>query len=260
MTAGISPPSAALLDRAFALLSAFEDGDEWLGLADLCDRTGLPKSTVHRLAATLVQLGVMTRGPSGYGLGRRLFELGCRVSNERRLRELAIPYMEELYETTHETVHLAVLDGADVLYLEKLHGRQARPVPTAIGGRVPAACTGLGKAMLAYADRDQAISLVQRGLPRRSQYSITDGNVFWSQLQEIRRVGVAFDREEAVLGVVCAAAPIIDRHRRPVGAISVSGPSANIDLDALGRKVRAVGEALSRLWSGGRSAGQTRTA
>lgn len=255
MTNGVSRPSAALLDRAFALLAAFEDDDEWLGLADLCHRTGLPKSTVHRLSATLIHLGVMTRGASGYGLGRRLFELGCRVSSERRLRELAIPFMEDLYETTHETVHLAVLDGTDVLYVEKLHGRKAHAVPSAIGGRVPAPCTGLGKAMLAFSGRDQATSLLQRGLPRRSQYSITDGNVFWKQLQEIRRAGIAFDREEAVLGVVCAAAPILDRQGRAVGAISVSGPSVNTDLDSLGRKVRLVGETLSRLWSSSPSAG-----
>lgn len=245
----IEGPSAskALLDRAFALLGAFDDGDEWLGLSELCRRTGLPKSTVHRLASTLVELGVMTRGAAGYGLGRRLFELGSKVSGERRLRELAMPFMEDLYESTHETVHLAVLDGTDVLYVEKIHGRAARAVPSWIGGRVPAACTGLGKAMLAYASRERATALVRGGLPRLSRHSITDANVFWTQLQQIRRAGVAFDREEAVLGVVCAAAPILDRHGIAVGAISVTGPSSSIRLDGIGRRVRDAGEALSLL-------------
>lgn len=246
-TAGSSPPNA-VLERAFGVLAAFDGSDGTLSLSELRDRTDLPKSTVHRLASSLVELGMLRRVAGGYVLGRRLFELGSRVSAERRLRELAIPFMEDLYETTHETVHLGVLDQEDVLYVEKIHSRSARNVPSWVGGRVPASCTGLGKAMLAHADADAIARVLRSGLPRRSCYSITDANVFRAELERVRRTGVAFDREESVLGVVCVAAPIVDVTGAAVGAISVTGPNSRIDIDRLAPAVRSTGKSLTALW------------
>lgn len=246
MNSDESSPPNAVLERAFAILAAFEGGEETLSLSELRARTDLPKSTVHRLANSLVELGVLRRASGGYGLGRRLFELGSLATSERRLRELAIPFMEDLYETTHETVHLAVLDKVDVLYVEKIHSRGARSIPSWVGGRVPATCTGLGKAMLAYADT--VTTVLRAGLPRRSCYSITDAGVFLAELEAVRRTGVAFDREESILGVVCAAAPILGINDVPVGAISVTGPTSRIDIDQLAPAVRAAGKSLTALW------------
>ena len=103
-----------------------------------------------------------------YQLGLKLFELGNSVARQRELREAALPFMEDLYEATHETIHLGVLDDAEVLYVEKIAGRRGCTVPTTLGTRKPLYCTGLGKAILAYSTPQLVQAVIQNGLPRRT--------------------------------------------------------------------------------------------
>lgn len=236
----------SVLERAFSILDCFQVEDHSLSLSDLSKRTGLPKSTVHRLAGTLVQWRALERVGDRFRLGMRLFELGELVPQQRELRDAAIPFMEDLYEATHETVHLGVLDGTDVVYVQKIAGHQGAPAPSRVGGRMPAYCTGVGKAVLAFSAPPLVEHVIEAGLKQRTPYTITTGQVFRQQLAEIRKRGIAFDREENTLGIACAAAPVFVAPGRVVAGLSVTAPTRRRDPESIGVAVRTAALALSR--------------
>jgi DNA-binding IclR family transcriptional regulator len=233
----------ASVHKAFALLAAFSvDDSKVLSLGELAARTGLPKPTAHRLAKSLVDVNVLERVDGGYQLGMTLFELGGLVWRRRDLREAALPFMEDLYEATHQMVHLAVLDNTEVVYLEKIQGHGQLRVPSAVGRRMPAYCTGVGKALLAHAG---TVSLNTKELVRRTPYTITAKGLLARELAKIRSTGVAIDREESALGISCVAAPVMVDDSA-VAAISVTGPPSRIDVDTLVPAVRTAALALGR--------------
>jgi len=210
----------SVLGRALVLLDAFENENE-LRLTELANRTGLPKATAHRIVAQLVERQWLERDGSHVRLGVRVFELGSFVSYHRELREAAVPFMADLFEATHEAVHLAVRAGLDVLYIEKISGHRMLPVPTRVGGRMPLHCTGLGKAMLAYASDQVLDAVIQRGLPQRTSHTITNPDQLRRELLEVRRSGIAFDMEESAYEIRCVAAPVFGVGHQ-LGAISVT--------------------------------------
>ena len=219
-------PDTSVIGRVFALLRAFsQSGRAELSLAQLTKSTGLPKSTIHRTVGQLLEADVLERTAHGYRLGLAMFELGSLVPRQRRLREVALPYMEDLYELTHETIHFGVLDQNEVLYIERIHGHESVDCATRIGGRMPLHCTGLGKSLLAWCADTMVEDVVRAGLPRRTPYTITQSARLREDLAEIRKRGLALDREEAVPGVNCVAAPILNRSNGPVAAISVTARS-----------------------------------
>ena len=210
-----------VLNRAVDVLTAFTRGPGTvLSLAELARRTGLPKPTLHRLLATLDALCLVERTANGYQLGIRLFELGEHVPRKQRLREAALPFLQDLFEASHDTVHLAVLDGTDVVYLERIRGHHSVKPASRVGGRLPAFCTGVGKAQLAFVP-DAIAAVMAMPLVARTAYTVTDHQVLAAQLERVRETGIAFDREENTIGVVCVAAPILV-DGRPVGAVSVT--------------------------------------
>lgn len=216
----------SVLGRAMAILSAFGQEDQGLPLAELVRRTGLPKTTTHRLLAELVALRLLERDADGrHRLGSRLFELGMHASVERRLLEVAMPFLQDLYGRTQETVHLGILEGHEVVYVAKLGGHRQARSPSRIGGRMPLHCTAIGKVLLAHSGTDLLERVVAGGLERRTPHTITAPGLLRRQLDEALRTGVAFEREESTLGLVCVAAAVLDRDDRPVAAISVTGPT-----------------------------------
>ncbi len=237
--------------KALALLDAFENIDTSLGVSELARRTHLPKSTAFRLLAILEQRQLVERQGTRYCLGTRLFELGHRVSycRPRALRDSAVPFLSDLYELTHETVHLGVLDGTDVLYLEKLFGHQRVKAPSAVGARVPAYCSALGKALLAVSDPDATHATLARGLQPRTGYTIIAPALFSQELDTVRSRGVAFDREESSVGVNCVAAPIHARNGRLLGAVSVCGATGRFNPQDYASSVlhvaRGIGNAIA---------------
>lgn len=237
-----------LLERIFDILESFHPNDVSLPLAVLARRAGLPKPTVHRLAARLVQLGMLGRTAEGqYYLGVRLFKLGALEPSSRVLREIAVPYMEDLFEAFHQTVHLAMLDGSDVLYIERVGGHDERALPTRVGGRFPAHASALGKVLMAYGDPS---SRPNGGTLRRiGPRTVTDHSLLEQQLVAIRREGVAVEYEESVRGVCCVAGPIMARCGLSVGAVSVTGSVHRMDIQriahAVRRAVRGATEALA---------------
>ncbi len=230
-----------------AILDAFGPEQPDFSLAELAVRSGLPKSTSHRILALLEAWRGVERSASGrYRLGIKLFELGGLVQDRLRLREVALPYMEDLLATTREMVHLAKLDGGDVLYIERLVSHRSVRTPSRVAGRVPAACTGVGKAILAFSPAEVVKSVIAAGLPAMTPYSITNPVMFLETLERVRRTGVSFDREEAGMGLACVAAPIFSHSGSVVAAMSVSGPVGRISPEGLVPAIRAATLAVSR--------------
>ena len=189
------PPS--VLGKADALLGAFAvDDDQELGLSELARRTGLAKATVHRLATELVTLDYLERSGTRFRLGCRLFELGQRVPRPAVLREAARPFMEDLLIATHETIHLAVRDGHEVLYVEKLAGRRRVAAPSRVAGRMPLHCTATGKAILAFSPPDVQARVLESRLARRTPFTITDPRALGAELRRVAHDGLAVEMEE----------------------------------------------------------------
>jgi IclR family acetate operon transcriptional repressor len=182
-------PPKSVLGRALTLLTAFRPGDAELTLAELARRTGLPKPTAHRMLAELAEWNVVERTPHGIRLGMRLFELGQLAPLQRGLREAAAPFLSDLFEATHETVHLAVPDGLDVVYVQKLPGRHGPQISSRIGGRMPVYCTGVGKAMLAFAPPERLAAVVAAGLARRTPRTVVAPGLLAEELARIRERG-----------------------------------------------------------------------
>jgi DNA-binding IclR family transcriptional regulator len=183
---------SAVIDRISLVLDAF-DGPGRLTLAQLVRRTGLPRSSAHRMLERLVQLRWLRRSGRDYELGMRLVELGSLAVHQDRLVRAARPLLDELHRATGLVVHLAVLDGPDVVYLEKVGDRFASAIATRVGGRQPAHCTAVGKAMLAFCEDDPGVDL----RARKTRYSISGSSQLASELTKVRAHGVAFEREES---------------------------------------------------------------
>lgn len=236
---------AGVLGRATALLAAFDEDSPLLGVSELSRRTGLAKSTVHRLAGELCACRLLTRDGTGYRLGEWLFELGRLVPTHRTLSETAQPIMEDLREATHERVHLAVLDGTDVVYVNILGGA-AMGLTSRVGGRLPAHATGVGKVILAYSSRAVIESCVTAGLPQLTERTISTSEALELELRKIRSIGMALEAGESHEGVACVAAPVFGANRAIVAGLSLTGPVDQIDPLVLGPAVRTAAFVLSR--------------
>lgn len=217
---------AGSLPRAVRILDAFGPDGRELRLVDIAQRTGLAKTTTHRLTTAMTQLRLLERTADGrFRLGGRLFELGMLASVERDLIEVSMPFLQELSERTRETVHLGIREGTEVVYVLKIGGHRQAAMPSRIGGRMPLNCTAIGKVLLAYADRALIDQVLAGPLPRRTPHSITAPGLLGQQLAQIVAQKVAYEQQEAALGVVCIAAPVLDAADRPLAAVSIAGAS-----------------------------------
>lgn len=236
-----------ILQRTFDVLGAFCQGNaKHLSLAEVARRSGLPKSTAHRILSSLVDLGAVERQAQAYRLGLRMFEIGEHVPRKRDLREAALPFMEDLYEVTHETVHLAVLDGTEVLYIERIQGHhKQRQLASRVGGRLPAHCTGVGKALLAFTPDSAAAVVREANLRALTPYTITSPRLLLQELTAIRQTHISIDRDESAVGIHCVATPIVVGGSA-VAAMSVTGPADRISEDRVSTAVRTAGLGLQR--------------
>lgn len=240
------------IERAVAILNAFSSEDPELGVTELADRLGLHKSTVHRFMVNLEAAGLVERNPrSGrYRLGLRIFELGSLVMQGMNLWDEALPFLEGLVRDTGETGHLAVLDGGEAVYIERVEARRALRVPSAIGRGYPAHATNLGKVLLADLPRERVEAIVaERGLAAFTAQTITDPQRLAAELEYIRARGYAVDNEEYDEGLRCIGAPVRDHSGRAVAALGIGGPVTRITparVDALAELVMAAAEGLSR--------------
>jgi IclR family acetate operon transcriptional repressor len=244
--------SISVLDRVTAVFEAFGEHDEGLGVTELARRANLPKSTVSRIAADLVDQRFLDRDGDKLYLGVRLFELGQTVEQPRRLRQLALPVMMDLRNVTGQTVHLAVLDGSDVVFIAIVRGG-SMPKPLArVGGRLPAHATALGKAILAFSPHHVVERITQDGLHQRTPHTIIDPSVLLRELLEIRRSGIATEDEECAMDRTCTASPILGHGAAPIAAISVLRPVDAPVPDRCAPAVRAAAMTLSHRVGGPR--------
>lgn len=235
----VETPSA-VIDRVSLVLDAF-DGPGRLTLAQIVRRTGLPRSSAHRILERLVQLRWLRRTGRDYELGMRLVELGSLAVHQDRLHRAATPLLHDLHRATGLVVHLAVLDGADVVFLEKIGDSMTAAIPTRVGGRQPAHCTAVGKAMLAFNDDDVDVDLQIR----KTKYSVSTAAQLATQLAKVRAHGVAYEREESLLGFGCVAAAI-GRPGEAVAAVSVCGPMNRMAFERLAAPVRVTAMGIWR--------------
>lgn len=234
-----------MLEKCVRILQAFRSGDQHLRLADLAQRTGMPKSTVHRLAAVLIDQRLLDQDDDGYQLGIALFELSSLVPVEHQLRLAALPFLQDLFMATHETVHLGVREGLDVVYVEKIHGHSDLGLPSRVGGRLPLNCTGIGKALLAFSSDEVRADFLSRPMRRITDRSTTDAGRLTRELSEVRATGLAFEREEATIGRECVAAPVLVQGE-VVAAMSISVPVSAYRMPHLAAAVKTSALGLSR--------------
>ena len=239
-----APDLDTVLGKAVTILRAFTPDDQGLALAELVRRTGLHKATVHRLAGELVRTRLLDRVDAGYRLSGGLFELGMRASVERSLLEMAMPFLQDLYERTHETVHLGVLDGREIVYVAKIGGHRQATAPSRTGGRMPLYCTAIGKALLAHADPELRQQVLAGPLERRTPRTVVAPGLLQRQLDTVVDGGVAFEREESAVGLTCVAAPVLGADERPIAAISVTGPVTRFRPESHVDAVRAAAAGL----------------
>ncbi|KLL95171.1 hypothetical protein NJ76_29355 [Rhodococcus sp. IITR03] len=231
--------------KALQLLDAFRKARADMSLSELARRADVPKSTAFRLLAELEQSGFVARNGTKYRLGLSCFELGARYSMCRPngLRDTASHFLSHLHTATGLTAHLAVLDGPEILHVEKVQGPNNPVVLTMPGQRHPASCTALGKALLAFGDSEASV-------PRSTPVCLVSRRIrsptrrFMSELKRIRESGVAYNRQELSRELVCVAAPIIV-HGTIEAAVSVSGPTAGVRWDRTEMLVRRAAADIS---------------
>jgi DNA-binding IclR family transcriptional regulator len=237
----------SVISKVVALLDAFGPATPELSLSDLSRITGLPVSTTYRLAAELVEWGGLERADgAGYRIGMRLWELGTLAPRAGTLREVALPFMQDLYDATRENVHLAVRDGLEALYVEVIAGRESIPTRSRRGGRLPLHATGVGKVLLAHAPPDVLAAVVEAGLRRYTAHTLSTPGHLRRALADVRRTGLAYAREEMSLGSMSVAAPVVGPDGTVVAALAVVLRSGRRDLRRLGPAVRTAAISTSR--------------
>lgn len=234
----------SVLGKTRAILEAFSFDDVDLSLTELARRTGVPKATVYRLCQGLLAWGVIERSGSNYRLGLRLFEIGQRVAFQRILREAARPYMEDLFHTTKDTVHLAVRSGFEVLYVEKIVGH-TDVRPSRIAGRMPLYCTATGKAILAFSPSSILDQVIGTGLRRRTGNTITSAARLRREMEKVRANRLAIEVEELRLGYLSVAVPLFGSSGLVVGAMSVTSPTFRANIDRVAPVLRKTGRQVT---------------
>lgn len=243
--------------RLFSILDAFTSPSvaPSLTLSAIAERAGLPLSTTHRMVGEWVTWGGLTRQDDGrYALGLRLWEIGVQTPTARNLRTIALPYLEDLFEIAREHVHLAILDGHDALYLEKLSGHSPVRIISRVGGRLPLHSTGVGLVLLAYASPELIQSYLSTSLQRFLPQTVTSPDELRRRLLGIRTEGIARMSEEMTSGSSSLAAPIRDRTGQVIAAVSTVTRTVSPPDPAQEEAVRRAAQGISRALGYRRSA------
>ncbi len=247
MAGNTSDPGVSVATRITAILSAFDSDHRRLRLTEVATRAGLPVPTAHRLIGDLTTAGFLLRGEDGcYVIGRRLWELGLLAPTQTGLRELASPFLQDLYGATLATVHLAVRDGNEVLYLDRLSGNASVPVVSRVGSRLPLHATGVGKVLLAYAP-DEVRHVALSTLTRITPYTITQPGRLRSELARVRQTGFAQTSEEMSLGACSVAVPVRDGAGTVVAALGLVVPALRRDRPRLVAALQVAAQGIRRV-------------
>jgi len=232
------------LERGLAILSAFRSGRPLLGVSEIGREIGLGRSTTHRYVATLATLGYLQQdvATKKYRLGPRVLDLGFSAINSMELREVAAPHLRRLSDETGCTVNMAILDGLDIVYVERCRSTQAGQreidLNLHVGARLPAYCTSLGKVLLAWlAPEEQAAALDHVDFSRRGPNTITSRSALIAELDRVRAEGFAINNEELAYGLRSIAAPILDHDGAAAAAINLAMHSSMVSMDDLSARL-----------------------
>ena len=224
----------------FRIVEALKELDG-AGVTELANHLDLPKSNVHNYLSTLEEEEYVVKEGTTFHVGIRFLELGAYARSRRELYEIARPEMDKLAEEEGELVNLLVEEHGRGTYVYRVAGDDAVQVDAHVGTRVYLHCTALGKAILAHMPEERVEEIIDHhGLPKVTENTITDRDALYERLERIRERGIAFDREERLEGLHCAAAPICSDTDRVLGAISISGPTTRIQDERLEEEIPAL--------------------
>jgi len=238
----------SVISKAVSVLEAFSPAAPRLSLKQLAVSAGLPQSTAHRLASELVAWGGLERADGGgYQIGLRLREIGALATGANSVREIALPFMQDLFDAAHENVHLAVLDRTQAVYIGKVSDRGAVRMVSARSAGLPLHATGVGKVLLAYGSEELVAAALAHGLARYTEHTIVEPGDLRRALAKVRRDGVAFAHEEISLGSVAVAAPVLAGEGTAIAALEVVVRANRSDLRRLAPAVQATANSVSRI-------------
>lgn len=223
------------LGKAISVLDVVASAQEPLRFKDLANQIDQPRGTLHRQVSNLLEEGLLqVNSDQSYSLGLRLLKFAAHSWSQNTFRQIAEPHLRALHELTEETVHLGILQGTEVIYLDKVESRQAVRMHSQVGNSSPCYCTGVGKAGLSVLPRDEAIGRIANiKFQQFTGSTLRNRQVLLAELDEISATGNAYDREEHESGIHCVAAPVFNADRTIVGGISVTAPSYRISVEQL---------------------------
>ncbi|XRQ10516.1 IclR family transcriptional regulator [Actinomadura welshii] len=273
-TDSAKPDRLTAAQRVLRILEVFDIENAALSLSEISRRTGLHLSTTHRLVNELRDWGALCRDDEGrYSIGLRILELGTLASEGLQLREIALPFLDDLQHAVRANIHLAVADGHDVIYIESLHARDGVQVPSRLGGRWPMHATGTGLVLLAFASQEFQEEVLSSELRKFTEYTPTDPGALRHKLAEIRRSNVAIIANQITYDTRALAVPIRGPRDQVVAAVGMTvptdAPSAHALVPALAATARGISRTLGAPSAGvgartppppRRARGQVRTA
>jgi DNA-binding IclR family transcriptional regulator len=237
----------SVTSRVADILETFAGQSDSLSLSEVARRTGLPLTTTHRFVRELASRHFLERDESGcYQIGLRLWEIASHAPRSVGLRESALPIMEDLYEATHENVQLAIIDGMDAVYGERISGRDSVHVLTRPGLRLPVHATGVGLVFLAHSTPETQEAVLNSPLTRFTRYTITDRRRLWRILAGVRQLGYAISERQIENVSSSIAAPVRDSSGSVVAAISVVVKARDNDPSQYVPAVMAAARGISR--------------
>jgi IclR family acetate operon transcriptional repressor len=217
--------------KALRVLECLGEAQQELSLSQIARRVQLPKTSVFRYLHTLQQFGFVSHDAESdhYRIGLRMWELGQLTDERVRIREIALPFMRELGSRYKETINLGVLDHNDIVYMEMVESPYSLRTQAEVGSRNPVYSTALGKAILAFIPGEQWRNHLPPSLTPRTPQTLTSVDALEANLQEVRRLGFAVDHGENEAGASCVGAPIFNRNREVIAAISISAPTSRLN-------------------------------
>lgn len=224
------------VDRTLTILEALSDYSDGLSITDISEMVNLHKSTVHRLLSTLIYKGyvVQDEETSRYKITFKLFELGSKKVHKLDLLKISRPYTKMLMESVNEVVHLVIMEGTDIVYIDKVEANNTISMSSRIGKRNSMYCTATGKVILAFLPEDEVLKVWNNSkIIKLTKNTNTDFILFKKELETIREKGYAIDDEENEMGVRCVGAPIFNINGEISGALSVSGPKLRVTDDKI---------------------------
>jgi IclR family transcriptional regulator, KDG regulon repressor len=245
-------PSVSSVRRALSIIEVLAGARNGLGVSVVSRKIHAPKSSTHTILLTLERSGFLEYDARSeqYSLGPKFFALGYLLPSKTDAREQARPYLADLVENTGLTAHLAILDGNQIVYVEKIDSPGLVKMNTWVGRRIDAHCTALGKVLLAHSPADRFNELFKsKALVQRTARTIGSRETLMREMHKIRARGFAVDDEECGIGVRCVSSPIFDREGKAIAAIGVAGTTAQISrptLETLGRLARDAAGKISR--------------